>query len=79
MGTPVDWFSVFSIMSTLDDDGFWVVDEEPSLETDGPGTRGQLSHQRHLQSDFLHNLAFSVVWQRFFVLSVLYLSTFSAF
>jgi hypothetical protein len=38
--------------------------------------RGQL---RHLQSDFLHNLSFSVVWQRFFVLSVLSLSTFSAF
>jgi hypothetical protein len=26
----------FSIVSTLDDDGFWVVDEEPSLENDGP-------------------------------------------
>ena len=36
--TPLDWFSVFGIVSTLDDDGFWVVDEEPSLETDGPGT-----------------------------------------
>jgi hypothetical protein len=26
------------MVSTLDDDGFWVVDEESSLETDGPGT-----------------------------------------
>jgi hypothetical protein len=38
LGGPLDWFSVFSIVSTLDDDGFWVVDEEPSLENDGPGT-----------------------------------------
>jgi hypothetical protein len=49
------------------------------LKTTDLGRRGQLSHQGHLQSDFLHNLAFSVVWQRFFVLSVLYLSTFFAF
>jgi hypothetical protein len=33
LDAPLDWFSVFSIVSTLDDDGFWVVDEEPSLES----------------------------------------------
>lgn len=37
LDAPLDWFSVFGIVSTLDDDGFCVVDEEPSLETDGPG------------------------------------------
>ena len=38
LDAPLDWFSVFGIVSTLDDDKFWVVDEEPSLETDGPRT-----------------------------------------
>jgi hypothetical protein len=33
LDAPLDWFSVFSIVSTLDDDGFWVVDEERSGHT----------------------------------------------